>query len=276
VSEQFSVAGVPVFVEGEGDETIVMVHGWPDTYRLWDAQVAALRSRYKCVRFTLPGFEPGSKRRATPHVEMLAVFKNIVEIAGQHKPVTLMLHDWGCIFGYQFAMVYPRLVKRIIGCDIGDVGSKDYRRSLTLKDKMLIFGYQSWLALAWRIGGGVGDGMTRFMARALRARSNPQYITSAMNYPYDIVWTGSHGSYKGFVPFKVVWPMLFIYGERKIFMFHSSQWLSWLAARPGSAVHGLPSGHWMMVSQRERFNQIVLDWLAEADAAVDQTAALQQ
>ncbi len=265
MSEQFSVAGVPVFVEGDGDETIVMVHGWPDTYRLWDGQVEALRERYRCVRFTLPGFEPGSVRRATPHVEMLALFKSIVEQGGQHKPVTLLLHDWGCAFGYQFAMVYPRLVKRIIGCDIGDVGSGAYRRSLTAKHKLMIFAYQTWLALAWRIGGGIGDGMTRFMAKALHARSDHSKITSSMDYPYDILWTGSHGSYKGFVPFKVVWPMLFIYGERKYFMFHSKEWLSWLAARPGSEVHGLPCGHWVMVSQRERFNQLVSDWLTKAD-----------
>ena len=34
------VSDVEVYIEGAGD-TIVMVHGWPDTYRLWDAQVAA-------------------------------------------------------------------------------------------------------------------------------------------------------------------------------------------------------------------------------------------
>ena len=34
------VDGIDVFVEGDGDESIVMIHGWPDTYRLWDAQAA--------------------------------------------------------------------------------------------------------------------------------------------------------------------------------------------------------------------------------------------
>ena len=58
------VAGIDVHVEGEGPETIVMVHGWPDTYRLWDRQVAALRDRYRCVRFTLPSFDASQPRKA--------------------------------------------------------------------------------------------------------------------------------------------------------------------------------------------------------------------
>ena len=59
-----NIDGADVHVEGDGDQVIVMVHGWPDTYRLWDAQVAFLRDRYKCVRFTLPGFDLDRERRA--------------------------------------------------------------------------------------------------------------------------------------------------------------------------------------------------------------------
>ena len=48
-----------------------MIHGWPDTHRLWDRQVAALQDRYRCVRFALPGFDasrtgrPGGASRRT-------------------------------------------------------------------------------------------------------------------------------------------------------------------------------------------------------------------
>ena len=265
MTEQLSVAGVDVFIEGEGD-TIVMIHGWPDTYRLWDGQVAALKSSYRCVRFTLPGFEPSAPRRATPHLEMMAIFRAIVDAVSPGRPVTLMLHDWGCAFGYQFAMVNPKMVARIIGIDIGDAGSNAYRASLSLKAKAMIFGYQVWLAIAWRLGGTIGDPMTRFMARLLHVRSDTRFISSHMNYPYHMIWTGSNGSYRGFVPFKPIWPMLFVFGERKFFMFHSAAWLAWLNGRPGSRALGLPCGHWVMVSQRERFNQLVQEWMTEQQA----------
>ena len=42
------IDGIEVLIEGSGRpdaQTIVMIHGWPDTLRLWDAQVAALTGR---------------------------------------------------------------------------------------------------------------------------------------------------------------------------------------------------------------------------------------
>ena len=70
-----------------------------------------------------------------------------------------------------------------------------------------------------------------------------------MNYPYDIRWTGSHGSYKGAVPFVPTWPMLFIYGSRKPFMFHSPQFVAALAARADCRVLEFATGHWVMTRE---------------------------
>ena len=64
MSSPLSVRGTDIHVEGEGAESIVMVHGWPDTYRLWDATVEVLKGRYRCIRFTLPGFRPSSSAHA--------------------------------------------------------------------------------------------------------------------------------------------------------------------------------------------------------------------
>ena len=56
------VDGVEVFQDGDRGPVVLMLHGWPDTRSLWDDQVAALSARYRCVRFTLPGFEPHAAR----------------------------------------------------------------------------------------------------------------------------------------------------------------------------------------------------------------------
>ena len=37
------VQGIDLHISGEGPQTIVMIHGWPDTWRLWDATVATQR-----------------------------------------------------------------------------------------------------------------------------------------------------------------------------------------------------------------------------------------
>ena len=52
-------------------------------------------------------------------------------------------------------------------------------------------------------------------------------------------------------------PMLYIYGEKKPFMFHSRAWAGELAAKAGSRVLGLPTGHWVMIGRRGEFNEAV-------------------
>ena len=79
MSSTLQIDGIDVFVEGEGNETIVMIHGWPDTYRLWDAQVAFFKEHYRCVRFTLPGFDIDKPRQPFSLAQTIAMFKKIIQ-----------------------------------------------------------------------------------------------------------------------------------------------------------------------------------------------------
>lgn len=261
MTQVLRIEGVDVFVDGEGPHNIVMIHGWPDTHRLWDTTVQALQGPYRCIRFTLPGFEPGTPRRAYPVADLVATFKAIVEQACPGQRVTLLLHDWGCVFGYAFAAQHPELVERIVGVDIGDAGSGAHLRSLRFIDKLMIVAYQGWLAIAWRLGGRMGDAMTRWMARALRCPSDPAFIGSRMNYPYWQQWAG--GGARPATPRKFIpaCPILYVYGTKKPFMFHSPAWAETLASRPGCSVLALDTGHWVMSRRPEPFNQALLAWL---------------
>jgi cis-3-alkyl-4-acyloxetan-2-one decarboxylase len=84
-----------------------------------------------------------------------------------------------------------------------------------------------------------------------------------MGYPYYLQWTGGYRHARAFAP---MCPMLFIYGTRKPFMFHSSAWAKDLAARPGSRVLACETGHWVMVEQPAVFNAAITSWLADVDA----------
>ncbi|MDO9164549.1 MAG: alpha/beta hydrolase [Rhodoferax sp.] len=263
-----NIDGIDVFIEGDGPHTIVMIHGWPDTHRLWDGTVEALQSQYRCVRFTLPGFDLAQPARATSLAQMTALFSQIVEAISPGQPVTLLLHDWGCMFGYEYAMRHPARVARIVAVDIGDHNSRAFLKSLTASAKWQVFAYQFWLALAWKLGGAIssssalGNRMTRSMARALRCRTEPARIGWQMNYPYAMQWFGLLGGFRGAAQVDPACPLLYLYGERKPFMFHSPQWLAQVARRPGCAVQAFRTGHWVMVDQPAAFNQCVDAWLA--------------
>lgn len=260
-------------IAGQGPQTIVMVHGWPDTWRLWDAQVAALKERFRCVRFSLPGFEPGSPRRAVPLDEMVELLRSAVLQANGGQPVVLLLHDWGCLFGYQFALRHPALVSHVIGIDIGDAGSPQHVRELSIPAKLGIVGYQLWLALAWRIGGAAGTRMTRWMAARLGCPTHPALIHAGMNYPYDIARTGSHGSYRHALPLQPAWPLLFAYGRRKPLMFHSRAWVEALRSQARHRVLEFDTGHWVQVQQPAALNAAIVDWLSASQRNGDPARA---
>lgn len=257
-----------MIVEGVGPKSIVMIHGWPDTHRLWDAQVAALKDRYRCVRFTLPGFDLSQPKHAYSLEEVVETIRRVVAETCLGEQVTLLLHDWGCFFGYQFAMRHPQLVGRVIGVDVGDAGSRRHRAELGAKGMLMVMAYQLWLALAWRIGGGIGNAMARWMARVARCPADPQSIGSQMGYPYAVRWLGVAGGFRHLMNFDPHGPMLYIYGERKPFMFHSRAWIERLAGRRGCRVLSLPTGHWVMIGQRREFNDALLLWLGETEKQI--------
>ena len=258
--------GVDAKIEGpRAGKPVVMVHGWPDSHRLWDAQVAALRDRYLCVRFTLPGFDAAGAKRAYSLDEIVQAIASVIERSCEGRRATLLLHDWGCVFGYQLALRRPELVERVIGVDVGDAGSRHHMAEIGPRPKLMILAYQYWLAWAWRLGGRTGDAMARWMARRLRCPVKPENIHASMGYPYAMRWLGVAGGLRQAKTFHPSTPMLFIYGESKPFMFHSRVWAEHLAARPASRVVSLPTGHWVMLGKREEFNQAVLAWLRQTD-----------
>lgn len=252
-----TVGNLTVHVEGTGPQTVVMVHGWPDTQALWDPQVAAMREHYRCVRFTLPGFDKRHPRRVYPLEDVVAQLLAVLDAVSPHQPVVLLLHDWGCVFGYALASRHPDRVSAIIGIDIGDAGSREHVAALGVKAKWMVVAYQLWLALAWNLGGAAGDWMTRRMAALLHAPGTPATIGSWMNYPYHVQWTRGYPR----KPFSPTVPMLFVYGTHKPFMFHSQAWCTAVAASPHSAVHALRSNHWVSSYAAAEFNTLALAWL---------------
>ena len=238
-----------------------MIHGWPDTSRLWDAQAAFLKSRYRCMRFTLPGFDAAKPRRVYQLDEIIAFIRQVITELNPSGKVILMLHDWGCVVGYEFHMRHPQLVSRIVGVDIGS--AKGLWRAWSARHKFFVLAYQIWLALAWIVGGGLGDRMSRYMARRARYPGDMAAVSSCMAYSYYMSWFGGAQSYrKHLQPFKPACPMLFIYGRRKPFMFHTQRWIDELAQQPGSEVAGFDTGHWVMLQEPARFNQLVGRWLS--------------
>lgn len=254
-----------VRVCGQGLELVLMLQGWPDTWRAWERQVPALAPHFRCARLTLPGFDVTRPRRGHSLDEITDHLRAVADALSPDRPVILMQHDWGSFFGFQFAERHPERVSRIVAIDVGDAHSGEFRRGLGARAAALIAGYQLWLTLAWRLhplAPRLADRMTRWMARTMGCRAEPALIGAVMNYPYDITWTGSHGGYRGLPRLAPHCPLFYAWGRHKPVQFQSRGWLERMAAEPANRVMAFDSGHWVMQQRAADFNAAVLvGWL---------------
>jgi pimeloyl-ACP methyl ester carboxylesterase len=242
----------------EAGETIVFIQGWPDDASLWDTAVAALRGRYRCVRVTLPNYG-GDKAVRWGHTteEIVEALAHLVRNAGGGRPVTLVLHDWGCTWGHAVHHRYPDLVARVAGVDV----APHYRPSVF--SVLGVIAYQGWLLGAFAVGGPIGDWMTRGFARLAHVPVDPTRLNAWMNYPYRNMWADMMSGRarkltEGYWP---TCPLLFVYGENKPFHFHSAAWVAHVRSVAGRVV-SLPCGHW--VPRDPAFIEILRGWLNPA------------
>ena len=99
----------------------VLVHGVPDTYRLWDG-VRARLARRDVVSVALPGFDAPLPAGFVPTKEAYVDWL-IGEIARLEVPVDLVGHDWGAILVQRVVSMRPDLV-RTWACGDGPVDAE--------------------------------------------------------------------------------------------------------------------------------------------------------
>lgn len=94
-------ARLAVFEHGDpAAETLLLVHGWPDTHTVWDGVVRLLARDFHVVTYDTRGHGdsplPGPKEQFT--LELLADDAvAVAQAVSPDRPVHLVAHDWGSI-----------------------------------------------------------------------------------------------------------------------------------------------------------------------------------
>ena len=94
-----------VVLEGgnPGGPTVVMVHGWPDTHRMWTAVAGLLAPDFRVVAYDTRG--QGLSRAAPGASYELADLADdlraVVDAVSPEAPVHLLGHDWGSIQAWE-------------------------------------------------------------------------------------------------------------------------------------------------------------------------------
>ena len=188
------------------------------------------------------------------------------------KKVTVIMHDWGCVFGWLFLGARPELVHRVAALDIGPTFA---RNPLSIFSYL---NYQLFFALLFVLGEPIGGNVFRKILAKPCAHRDIESITARMGYPYYHVYFGKVGiSPKEGYPYNLSTdnpnfrPTYFAYGRAKGVMFHDFSSLEQLRdlESKGCKVEVFKSDHWIQVEQAQGLNWSLHEWLDETDHMIN-------
>jgi epoxide hydrolase 4 len=220
---------------GEGDELVLLLHGFPECWYSWRHQLAALGDRYHVVAPDMRGYNLSDK---PPRVEDYRMDKLIDDVTGliRHfgrKRAHLVGHDWGAAVAWGVALKHPEYVSRLVAMQVPPPAA--WRVNMTLKQALrswyMLF-FQIPLLPEWLIGlndfaaversfketGAFTDTDIAVYKKALR---EPNALTCAINY-YRANFTSLFFKQKKEIEDlrddRARVPTLLIYGERDKFI----------------------------------------------------------
>jgi len=103
--------------EGEGP-VLILCHGVLASLHTWDGWVERLKSKYRIIRFDIPGFglsDPNSQRQLSP--EYSEEFLNLFVTALGIEECYLVGNSLGGFISWNYAVTHPERVKKLILID---------------------------------------------------------------------------------------------------------------------------------------------------------------
>jgi pimeloyl-ACP methyl ester carboxylesterase len=104
------------FMQAGAGPLIVFLHGHPDSWRLYDAQLEAFSSDHLVVAPNLRGYPPSEAPQAVAAYTMPHLLNDVYGLLdhfGQERCV-LVGNDWGGYIAWVFASAYPDRIERLI------------------------------------------------------------------------------------------------------------------------------------------------------------------
>jgi pimeloyl-ACP methyl ester carboxylesterase len=111
--------------EGSGPP-LLMLHGFPDSARLWRHQIPALvGAGYRVIAPDQRGFGESDKPQALEAYAIPEVLGDVLALLDELKleRVSLVSHDWGAAVGWSLAALHPERVERHAVLSVGHITS---------------------------------------------------------------------------------------------------------------------------------------------------------
>ncbi|WP_239135324.1 alpha/beta hydrolase [Streptomyces sp. SID12488] len=103
------------FVEGGRGKTLVLLHGYPQTWYEWRAQLPELAKHYRVIAPDLRGAGKSDAPATGYDKKTLAAdIHGLLTQLGRDKDVRMVGHDIGTMVAYAYAAAHPRDVRKLV------------------------------------------------------------------------------------------------------------------------------------------------------------------
>ncbi len=110
-----------VVVEGEGP-AVLLLHGFPDSSRLWRHQAPALvQAGHRVIAPDLRGFGDSARPQAVEAYGLPLLVGDVIDVldALGGERATVVGHGWGATLGWALAAFLPERVERLVALAVG-------------------------------------------------------------------------------------------------------------------------------------------------------------
>lgn len=262
------VNGISLHVEDHGSGTpILLLHGWPDSTRLWRNQIPFLVSNgFRVIAFDLRGFGRSDKPEG---VAAYALPNAIVDAVGVLDALGVPTahvvgHDWGAALAWLIAMFQPDRVDKLVVLSVPSPGVPQTLRQREMAWYQLFFQFEGvaeetipyddwrWLREFLR---GAGD-----LDAYVQDLSRPGALTASLNWYRANLAPRSPGPPPALPPVKT--PTLGIWSTGDNYLDGARMEAS------GRLVDGTwryevieGASHWIPLDAPDRLNELLLEWL---------------
>ena len=215
---------------GDGEELVVLLHGFPEFWYSWRHQLAALSGEYTVIAPDLRGYNLSDK---PARVEDYAIDNLVDDVCGLighlgYEKAAVVGHDWGAIIAWALAEKYPEYVSKL--CAMQVPPGWVWRKNLSVKQALAswyMFFFQLPYLPEWLLSRDDFAGLTGILKNTTAAPGvftrediseykkswrEPDSITPLINYYRAGVLKRLFASDAG--DRKITVPTLFIYGEK--------------------------------------------------------------
>ena len=271
--------------DGVDRPLVVLLHGFPEFWYSWRHQIPALAAAgFRVVAPDLRGYNLSGKPRGVERyrIDLLALdVERLIRRCGAARAVVAG-NDWGGAVAWTFAMRYPQMVERLVVANAPHPARffRALRTARQLRKSWYMFFFQlPWLPEAWLRAGHYAALRQSFRSAEIRpgaftaadvdryveAIARPGALTAAINY-YRALFRQNPRRVQASLR-RIEAPVLVIWGERDRYLGAElaepeGEWV------PNARVERLPrASHWVQLDEPERFNSLLLEFLADVTPA---------